>query len=166
MNHFISLAFLFAVLIFSPFATAGLFSASTYDDCIIDSMKGVTSDVAAKAIKESCKKKFPAPEDMPLASNTLTQKEIGKLRMECNFLTHSMPNTFGCHAYNGNPDFIITEITIGFSKAGEKQAGEHLYVAKVNVLPLTTSFASFDTLGVPQGYNYYVQSVRGAMRAR
>lgn len=32
---------------------------SNYDECIIDSMKGVSSDVAARAIIESCRNLFP-----------------------------------------------------------------------------------------------------------
>ena len=33
---------------------------SNYDECIIDAMKGVSSDVAARAIIESCRNLFPA----------------------------------------------------------------------------------------------------------
>ena len=35
---------------------------SNYDECIIDAMKGVSSDVAARAIIESCRNLFPAPQ--------------------------------------------------------------------------------------------------------
>jgi hypothetical protein len=31
-------------------------SPATYEDCILDAMKGVTSDVAAKAIEQACRK--------------------------------------------------------------------------------------------------------------
>lgn len=37
----------------------GLFGPSNYDECITDSMKGVSSDVAARAIIESCRNLFP-----------------------------------------------------------------------------------------------------------
>jgi hypothetical protein len=33
---------------------------SSYDECILDAMKGVSSDVAARAIIESCQRLFPA----------------------------------------------------------------------------------------------------------
>lgn len=37
----------------------GLFGPANYDECITDSMKGVSSDVAARAIIESCRNLFP-----------------------------------------------------------------------------------------------------------
>ena len=40
-------------------ASAGLFGPSDYDECILDSLKGVTSDTAARAIETSCRAKFP-----------------------------------------------------------------------------------------------------------
>ncbi len=36
---------------------------SNYDECIVDTMRGVSSDVAARAIIESCRNLFPASED-------------------------------------------------------------------------------------------------------
>ena len=35
---------------------------SSYDECILDAMKGVSSDIAARAIIESCGNLFPRPE--------------------------------------------------------------------------------------------------------
>ena len=42
---------------------------SNYDECILDAMKGVSSDVAARAIIESCRSLFPdTPEEAPPAA--------------------------------------------------------------------------------------------------
>lgn len=42
---------------------------SNYDECILDAMKGVSSDVAARAIIESCRRLFPEmPEKAPAAA--------------------------------------------------------------------------------------------------
>jgi hypothetical protein len=38
---------------------------SNYDECVIDAMKGVSSDVAARAIIESCRNLFPESEPAP-----------------------------------------------------------------------------------------------------
>lgn len=38
---------------------AGWFGPSNYDECILDGMKGVNSDVAAKLVAQACRKKFP-----------------------------------------------------------------------------------------------------------
>jgi len=40
-------------------ANAGLLGPSDFDECILDNMKGVNSDAAAKLIARSCAKKFP-----------------------------------------------------------------------------------------------------------
>jgi hypothetical protein len=40
-------------------ATAGLFGPSNFDECILANMKGVGSDMAARAVAASCAKQFP-----------------------------------------------------------------------------------------------------------
>lgn len=40
-------------------AHAGWFGPSNYDECIMVNMKGVSSDIAAKAVRRACRNKFP-----------------------------------------------------------------------------------------------------------
>ena len=47
----------FFVLLFSSSISSLVWGAETYDDCILKNMKGIGSDVAAKAIKDACKVK-------------------------------------------------------------------------------------------------------------
>lgn len=49
-----------AVLLYPDIGRTGLFGPSNYDQCITESMKGVSSDVAARAILSSCRNQFPA----------------------------------------------------------------------------------------------------------
>ena len=42
-----------------PSAVAGLFGPGDFEECILENMKGVTSDTAAKLIAQACAKKFP-----------------------------------------------------------------------------------------------------------
>ncbi len=42
----------------SSTVTAGWLSPGDYDECILESMKGVTSNLAAAHIAKSCRKKF------------------------------------------------------------------------------------------------------------
>ena len=43
--------------------------ATTYDECVLETMKGVSSDVAARAIIDSCRRMFPdEPQGMPAAA--------------------------------------------------------------------------------------------------
>lgn len=40
-------------------ANSQIFGPKNYEDCIIDNMKGVTSNLAAQQIKQACENKFP-----------------------------------------------------------------------------------------------------------
>ena len=53
------MVFVLALLFGSGLARAEEFRPSNYDECITDSMRGVGSDVAARAIIESCRNQFP-----------------------------------------------------------------------------------------------------------
>ena len=48
------------VLLCPSISHGGPDDPSNYDECIVDAMKGVSSDVAARAIIESCRNLFPA----------------------------------------------------------------------------------------------------------
>ena len=53
------LLILFIGLSLSAAARADASEFSSYDECILESLKGVSSDVAANAIIESCRNTFP-----------------------------------------------------------------------------------------------------------
>jgi hypothetical protein len=38
---------------------AGVFGPSTYDECILENMKGTSSDLAARYVHHACREKFP-----------------------------------------------------------------------------------------------------------
>ena len=58
--------FVIALLLCAGISSADEYRPSTYDECITDSMRGVGSDVAARAIIASCRNQFPstAPAEM------------------------------------------------------------------------------------------------------
>ena len=53
------------VLWYSPISHASPDEPSSFDECIIDAMRGVSSDVAARAIIDSCRNLFPESESKP-----------------------------------------------------------------------------------------------------
>lgn len=61
--------FITLLLIFSPLSY-GKTKGDTYDDCIIQNLKGVTSDVAAVEIRKACRSKYPE-EKVNLPSKSL-----------------------------------------------------------------------------------------------
>jgi len=63
---------LFGWLVAGP-ATAGWFGPSTYEECVLENIKGVSSNGAALAVRLACNKQFPlpprAPEPQPLSAD-------------------------------------------------------------------------------------------------
>lgn len=57
---YVQTIFFFTLTTFSLPSLAGLFGPDNYEECILEEMKGVTSDVAANAIKRACRKEFPS----------------------------------------------------------------------------------------------------------
>jgi hypothetical protein len=49
------------ILLTPSVCLAGWLGPSNYDECIFKNMKGVTSDRAATAIGEACRRQFPKP---------------------------------------------------------------------------------------------------------
>ena len=65
---------LVAVIFFGPeHSVVKAFAApSTYEDCILENMKGVVAESAARLIAEACRAKFPPPGHAPPCLNGQT----------------------------------------------------------------------------------------------
>lgn len=51
---------IFTLLLMTPLVcSADWFGPKTYEDCVLEGMKGTTSDVAAQEIRKACRSKFP-----------------------------------------------------------------------------------------------------------
>lgn len=67
MSRHLPALFLPLVLLCPSISHGGPDDPSNYDECIVDAMKGVSSDVAARAIIESCRNLFPEAPAAPPA---------------------------------------------------------------------------------------------------
>ena len=92
----------FLILIMPLPGLAGWFEPSNYDECILESMKGVTSDKAAIYIAKSCRKKFS---NVP-RSRALSYEELSRLTVKGSHHGHHSKRTFSDiysgHNFNGN----------------------------------------------------------------
>ena len=138
---------------------AGGAAPSDYDECILESMKGVKSDLAATSIIRSCRNKFP---DMPKEeskSRVLSSKEINQLTGRAGLAGIY----FSGKIYNGNANITISEITIQITTTiGGKEVAS-LYRDDVTIEPQTTGYFRF---GVLEGdkdadYSWAINSARG-----
>lgn len=72
-------------------------------------MKGVTSDLAAKAIISSCRGRFPEREKKKPTSRPLKDEELRKLDGRAGL---SYSNVYEGEIYNGNLNLTISEVTL------------------------------------------------------
>jgi hypothetical protein len=88
---------------------AGLFGPKNYDECITESMKGVTSDLAARAIIKSCRERFPEKKKQLPPSKSLSIDQLMNFTGRAGL---SFGNYYSGNLYNGNSDVTITEIKV------------------------------------------------------
>jgi hypothetical protein len=152
------MVFIFLFVAFS--VEAGWFGPSNYDECIIESMKGVTSDVAARHVARSCRQKFP---DKPIAqkkSRNLSANELGQVTGRAG---NDYGNHFGGNLYNGNTRVTVTQVSVVVAtKVGGKE-DPRIYVTNVNIPPQCTTDFGFDIVVGDKGadYSWWLVEARG-----
>jgi len=153
MSRQTSVVLVLAILYFPSMGQADQFRPSTYDECITDSMKGVASDVAARAIISSCRNQFPKKaataalqeevtpqheEIAPATSRSLTPEELGRLTATAFVFAGSYRITFR----NGNEHLTVTEITIAVWNKSNPD-GLRRYSQNVRIAPLESESAKY-----------------------
>jgi hypothetical protein len=155
-----------ASTILSPVgAQAGWFGGpSDYDECILESMKGVKSDVAARAIVKSCREKFPPVEKAPQGTRELTPSEISKLNGRAGLQTYSSSKVFfKVDLYNGNSQIAVSEITFVITTTDSGEKSTRRYRRKINIEPLSKTDLGIEILegGSINDLVWAISSARG-----
>ncbi len=90
---------------FPGYADAVCSKKKSYDDCLLEGLKGTTSDVAAQAIKRACIEKFPGrtKKILRLSSPSAIERVTGTVSTGYGSLSGNL--------YNGSP-FHITGATL------------------------------------------------------
>lgn len=143
--------FVIALLLCAGISSADEYRPSTYDECITDSMRGVGSDVAARAIIASCRNQFPttAPVETrqgesveaqaaPGPSRSLTSGELQNLKSSAFILADSYRVTI----QNNNEHVTVTEVTVAVWNASKPDV-RRSYTLPVTVLPHGTGRVTF-----------------------
>ena len=139
-------------LTLSPFTSqGGWLGASDYDECILESMKGVTSNLAARLIKESCRDKFPPKAKKKPRTSALTSEELGKLTGRAGL---SYGNNYSGHIYNGNKGITITKISFIVSTTIGGVETPRTYTDDVNIPPQTTADIEFNIVKGDEDSDY------------
>jgi len=126
--HLLLISCLF--LAFSSTARADLFGPENYDECIIESMEGVKSDVAARAIAQACMSQFPEETKPEAASSAERKHEFLMSRIGFDIETDGMresinkirfvdqPNgVYGGVRFMNGTTFAISRLKVGIKES-------------------------------------------------
>ena len=164
---------------------------TNYDECILDAMRGVSSDVAARAIIESCRSLFPespgdaapqaAPSPAPQAASAPqaapppTAVEAAPLdTADARSLTadeldrlRARARVFGARyrviVDNDNPDLTLTEVTIAVWDDNDPVASRKEYTGATQIAPQSSATVQYTVhyRGDETGWNWDVVAARG-----
>ena len=161
---------------------------SSYDECILESLKGVSSDVAANAIIASCRSTFPeaaavapaTPAQSPAETETvppeapqreakpapgwggesreLTQEELANLKATLMGFLTNYRVTFE----NMNEDITVTEVTISVWDELDPR-GLKKYTETMHLPPSESAKVDYEVvyMGDDQGWRWAVDSAKG-----
>jgi hypothetical protein len=143
---------------------------SNYDECILDAMRGVSSDVAAQAIIDSCRNLFPeTPQAAPPAAapapldttgaRDLTADELGLLRATAKVFGDAYRVT----VVNNNSNLTLTEVTIAVWDDNDGGATRQEYSEAVQIGPQSSELVKYTVRyrGDETGWRWDVVAARG-----
>jgi hypothetical protein len=156
--------------------SAGLFGPSTYEECIAESMQGVQSDVAAREIIRTCRKRFPSQQadkaSLPAASQSLLALPSSALdRLQAKFeYEDTVTGRYIGELYNGNSDWQLRKLVIRVHPRPGKNTKEQAptdYAVDVVAAPLTKAGLTLSPY-LPEGthFQWEIVSAQGSKVAQ
>lgn len=115
-----------------------LFGPRSLEDCILENMKGVTSDDAALQIRVACMQKFPGDEPKKCKMREMTPAEANNVTGNA-----SISNTpyFSGSFYNGNSVATVDEIVVIFRADNIKPPQEYKLYLSYPIAPKSSNTA-------------------------
>lgn len=138
--------------------SAGIFGPSNYDECVLNSMKGVTSDMAARLIAKSCREKYPENK----IKRNIRELSDGEVK---NLTGRGGPsgNYFSVDLLNSNSKVTVSQVTVAvITKIGGKET-PNFYDQDITIGPYKTSniFVRFIPGDVGAKYSWSIVSAKG-----
>jgi len=159
----------------APAASMAWFGPSTYEDCVLKNMRGVTSDLAAAQIRNACREKFRDRGQSVPKGRALRPDELAKLTARAGVVAAAEPGSFLAHfdaqegsvfagtLHNGNASLTITEVVFTLSGKTGTTATSQAYSASFALAPLSVvEFKVKIAQGeFKEGFTWAIQSARG-----
>jgi len=145
--------------------SAGWFGPSNYDECITENMKGISGELAAKAIIQSCRNRFPRTPKKTPTTRQLSYDELNKLSGKADAATtwYYGGSNYSAAIYNGNTGLTVTKVDIWVSTRIDGIQNTRRYSTDVTILPLNTANAFFNIITGDPGaqYHWVIASAQG-----
>lgn len=130
-----------AAILIPTCAVGGWFGPSTYEECMLENLKDVKTDMAARLVPSACRDKFPLKK-VDLPSSAVDNITLS----DAEFTDQVLKMTL----HNNNHDWTVTNFSIFFSETGGK-AGT---VTPTSTTPLVGTLATefeFEEVITPYG---------------
>lgn len=160
------------VLLCPMLSYGGQSEPSSFDECIIDAMRGVSSDVAARAIIDSCGNLFPeskpeaapqvAPTSVPAPAAAVTpapesappvapapldmageRNLTGDELAQLSAKAKVFGDTYRVTVSNGNPNLTLTEVTIAVWDDTDMGATRSEHSEATQIAPQTSAMVKY-----------------------
>lgn len=129
-----------------------------FGDCVLQNMKGVTSDTAAEIVRYECNEKFNKRNipDKKIESHEVIDKIEG-------FAVLKYGKNLSIDLYNGNSEITVTQITIAVNIKEKGGSVTRVYEHDVDLAPLQKGFAFIEIMNPKSSENFEwrIISLRG-----
>ena len=148
------------ILIFNkPSFAWSLFGPKDFDECVLQNMKGVTSDTAAQSIKLSCYSQFPQKEPEKCKTEWLQPSEFSKLPGEGRITNIGKPY-FSANIYNGTGK-TLQEISVYIGGDNIKPPQEYKLYMSYPISPQASGDPGVSIQAFPgKNWNWNISSVK------
>ena len=164
---------LLSVVLFGCNAKEPMREISNYDDCILEAIKGAAVPQAVALANTACASKFLGKSQK---DELLTREVLDKVRGQAYFPSEDLGGvklaklhpTFSANLFNGNEEYVITQLTIGFftkktevTDESKPELRESKFNVDVKIKPLTSG--SFEMPILPGNVDnaWTIESGRG-----
>jgi hypothetical protein len=159
MKFFNTLIIIVSLVLFNTSAYAwSLFKKQTYEECILENMKGVTSDDAANEIKTACILKTSesnASKQVRCKTRQLTTSEVSLVTGRANLTDYGYMKI---DLHNGNQNISLKSGKVRLTDDETKKYLDYDMFIYPIILPLTTSSdISVKVMNIPKkwSWSYY-----------
>jgi hypothetical protein len=139
-------------------ATSGALASDSHD-CVLQHMKGVGSDLAARAIVSACEDRALSGDSSDQIAQAFTEEHLGRLTGRAS----GSLGTFSGTLYNGNDELAVSEVVFLLTMMqGETPLSTRPYQIRIYIPPRSARKFSFRVVPIGSDESYRWTLVKAA----